>query len=137
MAIDKRGKQNKKMKNYFIIVIFVLLGLLSGIFLWMREAMPEYDFEAMMASNVIMAVLALITWLMVRARLSGRPQAFVGGVFSSTFLKLFVCIVGVLGYAMVNKPNVHKPTLFVMFGIYIVYSAAETIMLQKMARQTK
>lgn len=125
------------MKNYFIIVIFVLLGLLSGLFLWLRETMPEYDFEAMMTANVIMAALSLITWLMVKAKLNGRPQSFVGGVFSSTFLKLFVCIVGILGYAMVNKPNVHKPTLFVMFGIYIVYSAAETIMLQKLARQAK
>lgn len=122
------------MKNRFILIIVLLFVILSAIFFLLRSAAPEYAFGALMGGNIIMAVLAIVSYVLVTQQISQRPEAFVRGVYSSTFLKLFVCIVAILTYALVNKPNVHKPSLFILFGIYAVYSIAETWQLSRMAR---
>ncbi|WP_276132094.1 hypothetical protein [Polluticoccus soli] len=122
------------MKNRFILIIVLLFVILSAIFFWLKAAAPQYAFGALMGGNIIMAVLAIVSYVLVTAQISQRPEAFVRGVYSSTFLKLFVCIVAILTYALVNKPNVHKPSLFILFGIYAVYSIAETWQLSRMAR---
>lgn len=122
------------MKNRFILIIVLLFVALSAIFFWLKNAAPEYSFGALMGGNIIMAVLAIVSYVLVTGQIDKRPQAFVRGVYSSTFLKLFVCIIAILTYALVNKPNVHKPSLFILFGIYAVYSVAETWQLSRMAR---
>jgi hypothetical protein len=134
MEIDKRGKQTERMKKVFITAIIIVFAALSGVFFYMRTALPDYQFSALMGANIIMLVLVLLSfWLVVR-QLDKKPAAFVRGVYSASLLKLMVCMFSVLIYALINKHNLHKPTLFVLFGIYAVYSATETILLSKMAR---
>ncbi|MCB0698225.1 MAG: hypothetical protein H6551_06430 [Chitinophagales bacterium] len=125
------------MKKKFIITIFTLFVILSLVFYWMKTAMPGYNFTVLMSGNVIMALLSTITYIIVIQQMKKAPEAFVRGVYASSFLKLFVCIVSITVYAIVNKPNVHKPSLFVLFGIYAAYSITETWMLSKMARAEK
>ena len=81
-----------------------------------------------------MAFLSSASFYMVTKQIKSRPEAFVRGVYSGTFLKLLVCMAAILIYVMANRPNIHKPTLFVLFGIYIVYTVIETTTLSKMAR---
>jgi Ca2+/Na+ antiporter len=40
-------------------------------------------------------------------------------------------------YALLNKKDIHKPTLFILFGIYAVYTAVETWLLSRQAREVK
>jgi hypothetical protein len=125
------------MKKYFIVVVVILFLILSAVFYSMKTWAPEYRFGVLMAGNVIMAILTVVSYALVKAQVNKRGEAFVRGVYSSSFLKLFVCIGAVLAYALINKPNVHKPTLFVLFGIYAVYSVIETLLMSKMARTAK
>ncbi len=125
------------MKKYFIVIVVILFFVLSAVFYSMKIWAPDFRFGVLMGANVIMAVLTLLSHRLVKAQVNKRGEAFVRGVYSSSFLKLFVCIGAVLAYALINKPNVHKPTLFVLFGIYAVYSVAETLLLSKMAREAK
>lgn len=125
------------MKKYFIPVIGLIFVALSLIFLGMRTYLPQYNFTVLITGNIVMAVLSVITFYMVTMQMKKKPDAFVRGVYASSFLKLFVCIVAILVYAIVNKPNVHKPTLFVLFGIYAVYSVAETMLLSRLAKEVK
>jgi hypothetical protein len=134
VAIGKSFQQTEKMKNRFILIIVLLFVILSAAFFAIEKSAPQYDFGVLMGGNIIMVVLAIVSYVLVTAQINKRPEAFVRGVYSSTFLKLFVCIVAILTYALVNKPNVHKPSLFILFGIYAVYSVAETWQLSRMAR---
>lgn len=88
----------------------------------------------LMGGNIIMFLLSVFSFTIVTKNMQGKPGAFVRSVNASTFLKLFVCIVSILIYALVNKPDIHKPSLFILFGIYIVYTAIETVLLSKTAR---
>lgn len=124
------------MTKYFALLILTVFILLTAVFVGMRTVAPAYSFPAMMTGNVLMAGLSLLTYFIVQKQIKSRPQAFVRGVYSATFLKLMICMVAVLIYVMLYRKTIHKPSLFVLFGIYAVYTAIETITLQKLAKQT-
>lgn len=125
------------MRKVFFASVISLLIILSAVFFWLKTIAPEYHFAALMTANILMAALVTISFAVVTKKLDGSPNAFVRGVYSSTFLKLFVCIAAVLVYALANKPDVHKPTLFILFGIYAVYTVIETVLLSKITREQK
>ena len=122
------------MNRTFIIAVGIVFAALSAIFFYMITAAPVFRFNVMMGANILMLTLSTASYFMVTQQIKNRPQAFIRGVYSGTFLKLFVCMASVMLYVMINKKDIHKPTLFVLFGIYAVYSVVETTILSKMAR---
>jgi hypothetical protein len=125
------------MKKGFISAILIVFIALSALFFGLRQAAPEYSFSLLMGANVLMAVLSLIGHAIVTKQMRERPQAFVRGVYASSFLKLMVCMTGILAYVLINRPHIHKPSLFMLFGIYVIYSVVETWLLSRMAREAK
>jgi nitrogen fixation/metabolism regulation signal transduction histidine kinase len=108
------------MKSNFIAITIVIFLVLSAIFYALKINAPEFNYAILMAGNAVMAFLCIVSYVIVTKQISNRPDAFVRGVYASSFLKLFVCMISILVYAMVNKPHVHKPSIFVLLGIYAV-----------------
>jgi len=125
------------MKRKFLTIILLLFVALSAVFYSLRSSAPEYRFTLLMAGNVLMLVLSLASYFIVMKTMYERPQAFVRGVYGATFLKLLVCMASILIYALLNRQDIHKPSLFVLFGIYALYTGVETWMLSKLARSSK
>src|ERR1035438_6740842 len=113
------------MRKQFIIAIATVFIFLTAVFYAMKIIMPVFHFTALETGNTIMALLSLITYLLVHKELDGRPQAFVRGVYSASFLKLMVCMISILVYVLLNRSNIHKPSVFVLFGIYAIYRSEE------------
>jgi hypothetical protein len=120
--------------NRYITVTVITFVVLSALFYAMSIYTPEFHVVALEVANSIMAILTLSAYFIVKRQMNGRAQAFVRGVSGASFLKLMVCMVAVLVYVLINRSHVHKNSVFVMFGIYAVYTAVETVMLSKMAR---
>ena len=125
------------MKNKYVVIIVMVFALLTALFYEMRTYAPDYHFMALEGGNAIMAILALASYFIVQQQIANRPQAFVRGVYGASLLKLMVCMFSMLIYVFMNRAHIHKGTILVMFGIYIVYTAVETWMLSKLARQKK
>jgi hypothetical protein len=125
------------MKKKFINTIVILFVLLSIVVYVLHQYLPAYSFAALMGGNILMAVLSLSSFLMVTRQMQQKPQAFVRAVYAGTFSKMLVCMFAILIYVMVNRNTLYKPLIFVLFGIYIVYTVAETSVLSKTARDTK
>jgi hypothetical protein len=122
------------MKQRFIIYIISVFAALTAVFWYMKSALPDYRFKVLMGANALMLVLSLISFFLVTREFKNKPHAFVRGVYAGTFLKLLSCMAAIMIYVMLNKNDIHKPTLFVLFGIYAVYSIVETSLLSKIAR---
>ncbi len=90
-----------------------------------------------MVGNSIMAILSILTFFIVKKQMNEKPEAFVRGVYGATFLKLMVCMAAILLYVLFDRKNIHKPSLFILFGIYAVYTTMETLLLMKLAKQAK
>ena len=125
------------MKKKYIITIITIFVLLSIASYCLNMYLPSYTLAVLIGGNLLMAILSLVSYLVVARQLQQRPQAFVGGVYAGTFLKLFACMGALLIYVMMNKATLYKPSVFVLFGIYTVYTVAETSVLQKMAKGGK
>ena len=123
------------MKKTFTIIILVVFLLLTALFFAMRKFAPAYHFVALETANGIMAILSLSSFLIVKKQMDSRPEAFVRGVYSASFLKLMVCMIAILVYVLLNRTHIHKASVFVLFGIYSVYTVIETWLLSKLARE--
>jgi len=125
------------MKKTFISANIAIFILLSVVFYLLKSYAPSYRFNVLMGANALMLLLSFVSFFIVRKSISGRPEAFVRGVYGATFLKLMVCMAAIMIYALLNKKDIHKPTLFILFGIYAVYTAVETWLLSRQAREVK
>jgi hypothetical protein len=123
------------MKNSFVIVTLLVFASLNMVFYALNKYVPEFQFAALEIGNIIMACLCLLSFFIVRKQMEGRPEAFVRGVYSASFLKLMVCMVSILVYVLLNRSHIHKPSVFMLFGIYIIYTIMETWLLSKIVRE--
>jgi len=125
------------MRNKFIGIIILVFVVLTGIIYLLKMSFQSFNFIVLMAGNGVLAFLSLSSYFIINQQLKGRPQAFVRGVYGATFLKLFVCMITIFVYVLLNRQNIHKPTIFTLFGIYVVYTAVETWLLAGLAKDVK
>ena len=116
----------------FLIVLFAAIA--GGSYL-LHSSYPAFDLRALLAADGVMLVLSLAAWAMLRKNVAERPQAFIRGVYGATMLRLFVCLTGILTYALMNRETLHRPTLFVMFGIYMAFTVIETVVFSRVAKK--
>lgn len=125
------------MRRQFVFVTVTIFLLLSIAFYVLSTYAPDYRVMVLEAGNVIMAILTLSAYFIVSRQMNESPAAFVRGVSGASFLKLMVCMVSILIYVLVNRVHVHKGTVFMLLGIYAIYTTAETLLLSKLARDNK
>ncbi len=125
------------MKNRVLLYIITCFVLLQIVFYLLHQAYPAYGILTLSIGNGIMAGLCVITFYMVKKQIDRRPEAFVRGVYGATLLKLMICMTAMLVFILLNRSNLHKPTLFILFGIYAVYTAVETWLLSQQVRKIK
>jgi F0F1-type ATP synthase assembly protein I len=123
------------MNKKFLIAMLVIFIVLTMVFLALGAAYPQYHTNAMHGSNILMLALSFIAYLLINKKIDNRPHAFVQGVYSASLLKLMVCMMAMLIYIFANRDALHKPTIFVLMGIYAVYSTVETILVSGTARK--
>ena len=68
---------------------------------------------------------------------SDNPNQFVRGVMGGTFLKFFLCIVAAAIFIFLMKKNLHKPDLFLLMFVYLVFTVLETGLLFILSKQKK
>ena len=126
------------MKNYFVLIVIIIFAALCAGFYALKNTNPAYDFNALITANIIMAVLSLATYFIITRQLNKNPAAFVRGVMASTFIKMLVCLGGILTYVVVKRgEGIHKPSIFILLGIYAAYTIAETGFLSRLVRNIK
>lgn len=123
------------MTRFIIITLSICFALLLGLFA-AKNALTGYDIPALVGADLLLAVLSLLSVMMMQRKMKeGPPQAFVNGVYSATLMRLMICLAGIFIYAYSTREHLHKPTIFLMMGFYLVYSFTETLLLSRKAKQ--
>lgn len=125
------------MKNRVLLSIALCFLALETAFYFINQSNPAFNLLTLTVGNALMALLCVITFFIVKKQIDRRPEAFVRGVYGATLLKLMVCLSATLLFVLLNRPHLHKPTLFILFGIYFVYTAMETWQLSQQVRKIK
>ena len=84
---------------------------------------------------VVAAISFLSYFISARSVNSKNPNEFVRGVMGGTFLKFFLCIVAVGVLLFLLQKKLHKPDLFLLMFVYLVYTVVETGLLFTLSRK--
>lgn len=123
------------MTRFVVITIGICFALLLALFA-AKDALQGYDIPALVGANLLLAALSLLSAMMMQRKMKeGRAQAFVNGVYAATLLRLMICLAGIFIYAYTTREHLHKPSIFMMMGFYLVYSFTETLLLSRKAKQ--
>ncbi|MBV8255484.1 MAG: hypothetical protein JO154_23000 [Chitinophaga sp.] len=95
-------------------------------------------FYVLLIGNLVLALVSLFSYMMSRKGLqTANNNAFVRAVYGSTLSKLMICVLGIGAYVFTYRPHVSKATIFILLGLYLVYTIFETLSLFKFIRQKK
>ena len=125
------------MKKVFLLFTSITFALLSILFFIVHSFFPDYSFISLECGNLLMFILTVLAYILVNPKIGSRPQKFINGILSASILKMSVCMVSFLTFVLLNRENLHKPTIFLLLGIYIIYTAIETKLLIKMNKGTQ
>lgn len=123
---------------YFrVIGVFILLnGVLFLFKNWMLDNGVHHN--VLLFGNLALALLSAFTYNMSRKGVEAESNAvFMLRVYGAMISRMMLCLAGITIYAVVNRANTSKYTIFTLMFFYAVYAVCENVSLQKVARPGK
>lgn len=125
----------------FKIILLPFLIIFLVIFLLLKMFAPEleayhFDVSFIRAAHIIIFLLTLLgMWIQLRASKSTNINAFLRGIYTSLLMKMFVLVGAIFIYISVAGGTINQNAILTCFGIYVIYTAAEVILLLKIIRK--
>jgi len=125
-----------KTKSYLLIIVVTIILLMAG---YLISGQDGYFTRTILLSgiSIVAAISMLSFWISVRSIDSENPNRFVRGVMGGTFLKFVLCIVAVGILLFATQKKLHKPDLFLLMFVYLIYTIIETASLFTLSRANK
>lgn len=124
------------MDRFYIILIVIFCGI-NGLGIAYSHLLQGWGISSIagMIANVLLAIITAISYYWGTKGIEEESQhVFVRRIYLSTFVKLFICAIGVLIYAFLNKHHIGIGTIISFFVLYIGYTVLETSSLMKAAK---
>lgn len=128
------------MSDRFLFRLLAVFGVLNGLIILLKPRLLDFGthYYWLLGGNLVLALVTLFSYMLSRKGLaSANNSAFVRMVYASTLLKLMLCLVGITVYAVMNRPNISKATIFILMSLYLVYTVFETLSLYRLTRLKK
>ena len=124
------------MNKPFLVVLFIMTGILLGSVYFFTQWSPLFPRHIVMLGTVILAFITLITFTIAyRSSLKANPNQFVRGVMGATFLKFALCVAIAGIYIYIERKNINKADLYLLMLFYAIFTSAETIILARLAKK--
>ncbi|MCF6406188.1 hypothetical protein L3C95_25050 [Chitinophaga filiformis] len=121
---------------YFrVIGVFIILnGALLLLKAWLLDNGAHHN--VLLFGNLALATISGITYNMSRKGVqSDNNSIFMLRVYGSMISRMMLCLAGITIYAVANRANTSRITIFILMFFYIVYAVCENISLQKITRK--
>ena len=113
----------------FLVLCLLILGLSSILHEW------NVDGRVLLGGNaVLFFVTAISYWLHIKSLRSSNPHVFVRMVYGSLLVKMLVCLLAVLIYALQTRA-VNRNAIIGSFIIYIIYTFLEIRILTQLTKK--
>lgn len=117
------------------VIIFLAVHLLLHFF---AEALKQHSFDVdfLQVANLLIFLLTLFgLWIQLRAAQSPNINAFLRGIYTSLLMKMFVLVGAIFFYISVAAGEINQQAILTCFGLYVMYTAVEVILLLKIIRR--
>jgi hypothetical protein len=123
------------MKHKFYIILVVITSILLGIEYLMSSKEGLFTRSVVQIGTLILAVIAFLSFYFTEKSISHEnPNKFVRGVMLATLIKLFLCIIGVGVLLVTLRKDLHKPDLFLLMFVYMIFSSVEAVIMSRLSR---
>ncbi|MBK7762097.1 MAG: hypothetical protein IPI46_01835 [Bacteroidetes bacterium] len=123
------------MKNKFYLIFFAVVIIILAALYFLSGVDGFFTRNIVLGGTLILALITLLSYrISANSADDQNPNKFVRGVMGATFLKFMLCIVAVGILLLATKKQLHKPDLYVMMLVYIIFSVVETLYLAKFSR---
>jgi hypothetical protein len=120
-----------------ILVIFLIVTSFSLVFTTRLERWGV-DQGLVIVGNIVLFFVTIFSFVLYRkALLAANTHAFIRNVYSGMLLKLFVCIGAAFIYIVIAANQVNKSGIFILMGLYLLYTFLEIRGVLRLSRQIK
>jgi hypothetical protein len=126
---ERRGKA-------FLPIIFLFI-ILNGFFLAGKNMLHRWnaDQEVLITGNLFLFLITLIAFFIVQKSFTNKnPQVFIRSIYGSVMIRLFASMIAAFIYIAIFQKNLNKPALFILMGLYLLYTFVEVSLLTRMLK---
>ncbi len=121
----------------FLFMLLCMTALLMSAEFFFTENSHLLTRNVVMTGTTVLAAITLLTFVISHnASLKSNPNQFVRGIMGSTFLKFALCAMAAGIYIYAERKNIHKPDLYFLMLLYVVYTAMETFFLFSVSKKS-
>jgi hypothetical protein len=118
-----------------IIIVFIItnIAILQGKAILAKGNM---NYAVLLWANLLFFLVNIAAFIFQKkAAAHSNPNVFVRSVMGSMMLKMFVCVIAVMLYALVWKAYFTKMTVFAAMLLYLIYLGVEVAAAYKMNKE--
>ena len=123
------------MKHKFYLLLVIITAVLVGIEYFLSSKEGFFTRSVVQIGTLILAIIAFLSFYFTEKSITHQnPNKFVRGVMLATIIKLFLCIIGVGILLVTLRKDLHKPDLFLLMFVYMIYSTIEAVIMSSLSR---
>ncbi|TDH25602.1 hypothetical protein EXU57_12920 [Segetibacter sp. 3557_3] len=120
-----------------LVVIFLVLGALIILFRNFLQA-RGIDWQILSGGNLVIYLITVVSLHMLTKGLNAQStQAFLRNAYGGILLKLMACATAAFFYILSAGKQVNKPAIFIMMGLYLLYTFIEMSIVMKQSKLNK
>lgn len=117
--------------------LLIISALCLCIVIWLI-GLPVFTPLVTIAGITFLVAVSLVTYgFAIRTINDPNPNKFVRTVMAMTMIKFFVCAIAAFILIAILQKQLNKPDLYLLMGVYLIYSIMESIFLSQEARNNK
>lgn len=130
--------QNSSSIKAFRPLLFIFIVVSAVLVLFSRKINNwGIDSDVVIIGNIVLILATGISsYLYHRSLLNNRTAVFMRMIYGGMFAKMFICLIGAFIYIVIAQKNVNKGAIFVLMGLYLLYSFIEISILLKLSKQS-
>ncbi len=91
------------------------------------------NYKVIQGANILFFLISLFVFNMqYKAMFNKNPNVFIRSVMGGMLIKVFACVIAVVGYYLITGPAFNKPAVYASMVIYIVYLVVEVGTIMKL-----
>jgi hypothetical protein len=120
----------KTVQPLFITFLALTVLIFAGNFLLAEKGI---NYLVVMGGNCLFFLVSLFVFRMqYLAMQNSNPHVFIRSVMGGMIIKVFACLIAVIGYYFISKSAFNKPAVYISMVIYIVYLVVEVRTVMKL-----
>jgi len=121
-----------------LLPFIILFILFNNFFLFGKNILAKWGVDnlVLIIANSVFFIINIVAYAMQKKALkNANPNVFIRSVMAGMMIKMAICIIAIMIYALAFKNSFSKYTIFAAMFLYFIYLAVEVRAATKLNKQ--